>query len=88
MSPAPPTRGRAAGGRTDNVGAFAEGSWSTDAVTLTAGGRLDRWRIADGFLREHALATGAALTDLAFRRPRRLGADRPRGHRLARRCRR
>ena len=60
------TRGRAAGGRTDTFGAFAEGTWTRDAVTLTAGGLVDRWTIADGFLREHVFATGAVLTDLAF----------------------
>ena len=60
------TRNRAAGGRTDSEGAFAEGSWTGGALTATLGGRLDRWSIADGFLREHVIATGAQLTDLAF----------------------
>lgn len=60
------TRGREAGGRTRTIGAFAEGSWTSGALTLTAGGRLDRWAIEDGFLREHVLATGAVLTDSAF----------------------
>jgi len=61
-----PTRGRVAGGRTRTLGAFAEAGWEQGPLTLTAGARLDHWRIADGALREGMLATGAALTDLAF----------------------
>jgi outer membrane receptor protein involved in Fe transport len=62
-----PTRGREAGGVTATVGAFAELSWlPADALTLTTGGRIDRWRIVDGFLRERTLATGASVTSLAF----------------------
>jgi vitamin B12 transporter len=61
-----PTRGRVAGGRTDTVGAFAEVGWELGPFTLTAGGRIDRWWIADGILRERTLAIGAPLTDLAF----------------------
>jgi outer membrane receptor protein involved in Fe transport len=61
-----PTRGRVAGGRTATLGAFAEAGWTHGPLTLTAGGRVDHWRIAGGRLREHILATGAALTDLAF----------------------
>jgi outer membrane receptor protein involved in Fe transport len=63
---AAPTRGRVAGGRTDTLGAFAEAGWESGPLTLTAGGRLDRWWIEDGVLRERLLATGAPLTDLAF----------------------
>lgn len=66
-----PTRGRIAGGRTDTLGAFAEAAWENGPFTLTAGGRLDRWWIANGTLRERTLATGAPLTDLAF--PNRAG---------------
>jgi vitamin B12 transporter len=65
------TRNRTAGGRTDTEGAFAEGSWTAGKVIATLGGRLDRWTIADGFLKERLLATGAPLTDLAF--PNRAG---------------
>jgi outer membrane receptor protein involved in Fe transport len=61
------TRGRVAGGRTQTLGGFAEGAWTGDAVTVTAGGRIDRWSIADGRLHERMLATGAVLTDTAFR---------------------
>ena len=61
-----PTRGRIAGGRTRTLGAFAEAGLEHGPLTLTAGGRLDHWRIEGGALRERTLATGAALTDLAF----------------------
>jgi outer membrane receptor protein involved in Fe transport len=60
------TRGRVAGGRTRTLGAFAEASWTGGPLTLTAGGRLDRWRIEDGRLQERVFATGAVLTDTAF----------------------
>jgi outer membrane receptor protein involved in Fe transport len=61
-----PTRGRVAGGRTDIIGAFAEAGWERGPLTLTASGRIDRWWILDGVLRERTLATGAPLTNLAF----------------------
>ncbi|HEV7233481.1 MAG TPA: TonB-dependent receptor, partial [Sphingorhabdus sp.] len=48
-----PGRNRRAGGETDTIGAFAEASIEPlDALTLTAGGRVDRWSIANGFRRE------------------------------------
>ncbi|MBL0925542.1 MAG: TonB-dependent receptor [Sphingomonadaceae bacterium] len=48
-----PGRNRRAGGKTDTVGAFAEASFEpTDGLTLTAGGRMDRWNISDGFRKE------------------------------------
>jgi outer membrane receptor protein involved in Fe transport len=61
-----PTRGRIAGGRTRTLGGFAEASWSDDALTLTAGGRVDHWAIAQGRLHERVLATRNVLTDIAF----------------------
>ncbi len=61
-----PTRGRVAGGRTRNVGGFAEAGWQAGALIFSAGGRVDRWRIEDGELRERLLAGGAALTDMRF----------------------
>ncbi len=61
------TRGRVAGGRSETLGGFAEAAWTADSVTLTAGGRIDRWSISDGRLNERVLATGAVLTDTAFR---------------------
>lgn len=61
------TRGRVAGGRTSTLGGFAEAAWTADDLTLTAGGRIDRWSLAGGRLHERVLATGAVLTDTAFR---------------------
>lgn len=61
------TRGRVAGGRTATLGGFAEAAWTSDLVTLTAGGRIDRWTVSNGRLEERVLATGAVLTDTAFR---------------------
>jgi vitamin B12 transporter len=61
------TRGRVAGGRTQTLGGFAEAAWTAAALTLTAGGRIDRWTISNGRLHERVLATGAVLTDTAFR---------------------
>ena len=60
------TRARAAGGRGDTLGTFAEASWRSDALTFTVGTRLDRWTIRDGFLHERLLAGGATLTDTRF----------------------
>lgn len=48
-----PGRSRRAGGHSDTVGGFLEGSWTpAQSVTLTAGGRIDHWLIADGFRKE------------------------------------
>ncbi len=48
-----PTRFRTAGGQTDSYGGFAELSFQpSDTLTLSTGGRLDRWTISDGFRRE------------------------------------
>ncbi len=48
-----PGRNRIAGGRTDSLGGFAEASFEPiDTLTLTAGGRLDYWSIANGFRKE------------------------------------
>jgi len=62
-----PSRTRAAGGRTLTLGAFAEAAYEAGPLTLTGGGRVDRWRISDGFLDERVLATGAVLTDADYR---------------------
>lgn len=61
------TRGRVAGGRSRTMGGFAEGALTAQAVTLTLGGRIDRWSISNGRLNERVLATGATLTDTSFR---------------------
>ncbi len=55
------TRRREAGGRSLTAGAFAEASAERGPVTLTAGARIDRWRIEEGRLREEVLVTGAPL---------------------------
>ncbi|HEX9947686.1 MAG TPA: TonB-dependent receptor [Allosphingosinicella sp.] len=61
------TRGRVAGGRTQTLGGFGEAAWTAEPVTLTAGGRIDRWTLSNGRLNERVPATGAVLTDTAFR---------------------
>lgn len=61
-----PTRGRVAGGETVTVGPFAEISVPAGAMTFTAGGRLDYWRISDGKLQERELESRASLRDEAF----------------------
>lgn len=62
-----PTRQREAGGSNLTAGAFADLSWAlNDRLIVTGGGRIDHWRIADGRLRERALATGAFLTNSDF----------------------
>jgi vitamin B12 transporter len=61
-----PTRIRAAGGRADTLGAFAEATWTADTLTLTASGRVDHWSLSDGALRERLIATGALLTEAPY----------------------
>jgi vitamin B12 transporter len=61
-----PTRRRVAGGSSTTLGAFADASLEHGPLTLTLGGRVDRWWIEDGSLVERALATGAAFTDERF----------------------
>ncbi len=56
-----PTRGREAGGSSDTFGAFSEISAETGALTLTGGGRIDRWTIRNGRLIERTLATGTFI---------------------------
>jgi outer membrane receptor protein involved in Fe transport len=65
------TRGREAGGRSTTLGGFAEAATQQGPVTVTAGARIDHWRLPGGFLRERVLATGPALTNVAF--PERAG---------------
>ncbi|WP_430446277.1 TonB-dependent receptor [Sphingorhabdus contaminans] len=48
-----PGRSRRAGGQSDTIGFFAEGSYTpNDNLTLTLGGRADRWKITNGFRKE------------------------------------
>lgn len=58
-----PTRRRVAGGESSTAGLFADLSLERGALTLTAGGRADRWTIRDGRLFEALLTGGAPLTD-------------------------
>ncbi|WP_370188682.1 TonB-dependent receptor [Qipengyuania sp.] len=46
------TARRHAGGTNTDLGFFVEDDWSLGAVTLTAGARLDRWTVRDGFYAE------------------------------------
>lgn len=57
---------RAAGGANLMFGGFADLSYAIGRWTLSAGARLDRWRIGDGFRVEAPLAGGAAITDTVF----------------------
>ena len=61
-----PTGRRIAGGDSATQGLYAEGSWSGGPVTLSAGGRIDHWRISDGQLVENEIASGNALRDDHF----------------------
>ncbi|RYY47917.1 MAG: TonB-dependent receptor [Sphingomonadales bacterium] len=63
---AAPTRRRVAGGTSATLGGFVDASYEAGPLTVSAGGRLDHWRIAGGFLRETPLAGGTALTDARF----------------------
>ena len=45
------TARRQAGGTNSDLGLFVEDDWTRGALTLTAGARLDRWTIRDGFYR-------------------------------------
>jgi outer membrane receptor protein involved in Fe transport len=58
-----PTRLREAGGETTTAGLFADLSLPLDErLVLTGGGRIDRWWISSGRLREQTIATGNYLT--------------------------
>lgn len=60
-----PTRIREAGGRSLTAGGFIDASAELGAITLSAGGRIDRWTITDGKLYERALA-GPIINDTRF----------------------
>ena len=63
------TARRNAGGTNTDLGVFAEDDWTLGALVLTAGARLDRWTIRDGFYRENdgagALVSTATYADRA-----------------------
>ncbi len=56
---------RRAGGDTLTVGGFAEGDLIIGDLSLTAGARLDRWRLSEGFS-EEIRANGSSQTDNRF----------------------
>ena len=60
-----PTRLRSAGGASDIVGGFAEATRVVGPLTLTGGGRIDRWSLTGGYLTERRL-DGAPVTDSRF----------------------
>jgi outer membrane receptor protein involved in Fe transport len=60
-----------AGGESWTGGGFAEGSAELGPLTLSAGGRLDRWTITNGHLFERVIASGFVLRDEDY--PRRSG---------------
>ncbi len=68
-----PTRRRVAGGTALTYGLFTDASLTAGPATLTLGGRVDRWRLTDGALREAVIATGAPLTNAIF--PERRGTE-------------
>ncbi len=61
-----PTRRRIAGGRGATKGLFAEASLELGLLTLSAGARIDHWRVSDGELIERPLAGGPPTRDEAF----------------------
>ena len=75
------TARRYAGGRNTDLGLFVEDDWTPGgpdgflggALVLTAGARLDRTSIQDGYVRQVAAMTGAVTTDQRF--PDRSGWD-------------
>jgi outer membrane receptor protein involved in Fe transport len=64
---AQPTRRRQAGGSTRTTGLFADGSLVAGDLTFSLGGRIDWWRIDDGYLTERTLAgAGLPLTNFVY----------------------
>lgn len=61
-----PTRRRVAGGASTTFGGFADLSAETGALTLSAGGRIDRWEIGSGRLEERLLGSATPVTDTRF----------------------
>jgi outer membrane receptor protein involved in Fe transport len=51
------TRDRRSGGAAEHSGLFAEVTHGAGPATISAGGRIDHWRLHDGELREQLLAT-------------------------------
>lgn len=58
-----PTRRRVAGGNSQTAGLFGEVTSTFGRVTLSGGVRTDHWRISDGELVEHVIASGNSVRD-------------------------
>ena len=56
-----PTRRRHAGGKTLTGGAFIEASADVGGLVLSAGGRVDRWEVGAGHLREETISSQGVL---------------------------
>ena len=57
------TARRRAGGRNSDLGLFLEDDWTLGRLVLTAGGRADRWTIADGsFVQTSFAQTSSTVT--------------------------
>jgi len=61
-----PTRRRLSGGESATYGLFGEAALARGPLTLSAGGRLDRWSIDKGKLIERLLAGGIPIRDDHF----------------------
>jgi outer membrane receptor protein involved in Fe transport len=61
----PLTARRHAFGRQTTAGVFFEDDWTLGNLVLTAGARLDKWSIRDGFLRSQT-ATGLQTADIVY----------------------
>ncbi len=66
------TARRNAGGTNTDLGFFIEDDWTSGALTLTAGARLDRWNIRNGFFDERD-GGGLPVSSTAY--PDRAGWD-------------
>ena len=60
-----PTVLRQGGGKSSTSGVFVEDDWTLGRVVLTAGARVDRWTITDGYYEER-VPGGARVTDQHF----------------------
>ncbi len=60
-----PTRRREAGGRSITAGVFGAARWTRNQLQLSASGRIDRWSISGGRLKQETV-TAVPLTDLHF----------------------
>jgi vitamin B12 transporter len=60
------SRQRLAGGDSITGGLFADASLETGGWTFDLGGRVDRWRLSDGMLREQPVAGGRPTTNQRY----------------------